>query len=383
MSQPILSRRHAMAQLGGTIALLGLAGSADAGPLERGFDRLARAEGYDDKGPGLAVLVQARRGPLLMGSIGLARLKDHKPVTPATMFELASVSKPITATAVLILHDRGKLSVNDDIRKHLPEMPEFDAKRPIRIQNLLQHTSGLPSYMDFGDVPARNKDYWVNEDYVGEFARQKAELQFPTGQQFAYNNSNYMLLGAIIARVAKVSYGTFLREAIFEPAGMKTAFVQEGPGSVPESAERTDAIGYVQADGKWREEWGTPPARNETLLTVGDGAIWCSLEDMSAWDRALIGGKLLKAATAKQAIMPSKTHDGKTNTYGLGWSLYYTGAARPDGFWHGGGWGGFGTYYYHDLTKQRTTVMLGNGRPLDMDKFWYALMELVDNQRKK
>lgn len=352
--------------------------AAAATPLEQAFDKLVRAEGFTDDAPGLAVM--ARRGDAapFYRCVGLARLKDRRPVTPQTMFELASVSKILTASAVLMLHDRQKLSVTDDVHKHLPELPPDDKSAPIRIRDLLQHTSGLASYMDLADVPARNKDYWVNEDYVGEFARQKVPPVFAPGARYEYNNTNYLLLAVIVARVTKRRFGEFLREAIFEPAGMKTAFVSEGPRSVPVQAGRVDAIGYTRDGGEWQEQWALPPDRTETLLTCGDGAVWCSAEDLAAWDAFAQSGRMLKPPTFKMSLTPAKTRDGKFNSYGLGRTLYFEGSRRATGYGHSGGWGGFGTYYWHDMLTKRTIVMLGNGRPLDMDKFWDSLTALFN-----
>jgi len=382
MEMGSVSRRAALRTLSafaGMAAGDGLTWAAAATPAERAFDELVAKEGFTADAPGLAVM--ARRGeggkPFLRG-VGLARLKDRSPVTPDTMFELASVSKTLTAMAVLRLHDARKLAITDDIRKYIPELPEYNRAQPIRVRDLLQHTSGLASYFDIPDVPTRNKGYAVNEDYIGEFARQKIPPNFPAGARHEYNNTNYLVLAVLIARVSGKSFGEHLRESIFDPAEMKTAFVSEGPGSIPKMAGREDAIGYVEADGAWQEQWGVPPHRQETLLTCGDGAIWCSARDMAAWDAFVQSGTMLKSATAKLALTPSKTRDGKTNVNGLGWALYYEGSPKLAGFWHNGGWGGFGTYYYHDIASRRTIVMLGNGRPLDMDKFWYALTELFD-----
>lgn len=379
-----VSRRTALRALASLSSLHAVGDSLSAAPtpLEKAFDDLVAREGFTANGPGLAVMSRQSGGPhhgqVFVRSVGLARLKDRTPVTSDTMFELASVSKILTATAVLQLHDQKKLAVTDDIRKFIPELPEYNRAFPIRIRDLLQHTSGLVSYIEFQDVPAKNKDYWVNDDYIGEFTRQKIPQTFLAGARHEYNNSNYLVLAVLIARVSGKSYGEFLRESIFEPAGMTTAFVSEGPGSVPSVVGREDAIGYVQADGHWQEQWGIPPHRQETLLTCGDGAIWCSANDMVAWDAFVHSGKMLKPPTVKLALTPSKTRDGKTNGNGLGWALYYEGSPKLAGYWHSGGWGGFGTYYYHDIASGRSIAMLGNGRSLDMDKFWYALTDLLN-----
>ena len=377
-----LTRRVMLKRIGIVACLSTLTGWKEAYAADRkldtSFDELVKSVGYTKEGPGLAVLVHQPGQPEYIRCTGLATLNQRQPVTSSTMFELASVTKSITGTAVLMLQDRRQLKVTDDVRKYIPELPEYDKKNPIQIRHLAQHTSGLASYFDLQDVPAKKTGYWLNSDYVGEFARQNVPLDFPTGQKFAYNNTNYLLLAVIIARVTGKAYGEFLRDAIFDPAGMKTAFVSEGPGSIPSVNGRMDAIGYGKEDGEWKPLWGLPPARQETLLTCGDGAVWCSLEDMLAWDKALRAKKLMKPETAKLAVTPSRTKDGQTNPYGYGWNLYYNNPKQLNGFGHVGGWGGFGTYYYHDLLTGRTTVMLGNGLPIDMDKFWYSLMDLVN-----
>jgi CubicO group peptidase (beta-lactamase class C family) len=374
-------RRRAIARIAAAVALpFGVSPSASyANSLDDTFDRLARAEGYDDAGPGLAVAIQERGKPVFSRCIGLATLHDRRPVTPKTMFELASVSKPITSTAVLILHEQKQLAVSDPVRKYLPELPDYAPDNPIRIRDLLHQVSGLGSYLDLRNVPCRNGDCWVNDDYVGEFTRQNVPLAFPTGAKFQYNNTNYLLLAVIISRVAKTTYGKFLREAIFDPAGMTTAFVSEGPDSVPHVPGRVDALGYGLVGGKWNANWGCPPARLEKILTAGDGAIWCSLEDMAAWDTAIQSGKLLKAETMQLALTPSKTRDGAVNDYGFGWGLDLGSRGVVTGYGHTGGWGGFRTSYHHDLATRRTIITLRNGRGLDSDRFTRGLNEAIKN----
>jgi CubicO group peptidase (beta-lactamase class C family) len=356
---------------------------ADA-PLAKAIDELVRKRGIGADGPGVAILVHQPNRIDFTKGYGLANLRDRTAITPQTMFELASLTKPITATAILILHDRGKLSIDDDVRKYVPELPVYREGRVIRVRELLDHTSGLPDYMAFEDVPARNTTYWVNEDYAGQFADRLAKfpLRFPTGQRYEYSNTNYMLLGLVIARASKKSFGAFLREEIFAPAGMKHSFVYEGPDAVPArpTAGWVRAVGYEKGTRKmpWNEGWGAPPDREEKLLTVGDGGVWSNLEDLARWDSALRNGKLLRPATAKLALTPSKTSDGKTNNYGLGWAVFPDGDGGLNGYGHDGSWGGFRTSYYRYLKADRTTVILSNRSDFDPDKFWYDLNDAVE-----
>ena len=363
-------------------ALLLLNNAVADDQLTEAIDRLAASEGITDDGPGVAVLVFQPGKINFRKGYGLADLKSEAPITTRTMFELASISKQFTATAILILHERGALSVDDDVRKYLPELPVYRSG-PIRIRDLLTHTSGLPDYMKFDDPPARHSTYWVNEDYVGEFARQKNDfpLGFATGRKYEYSNSNYLLLGTIIARVSKKSYGTFLHDEIFAPAEMRHTFAYESPQAVPEPppAGCLRAIGYQEGKGQqWRAGWGAPPARNERYLSVGDGGIWSNLEDMAAWDAAQRSGTFLKPATRTFSLLPTKTRNGKQNDYGCGLELEFENG-KLIGYGHDGSWDGFRTIYWRDLKADRTAVLLGNRNDFDPYDILESLDELIQD----
>ena len=275
------------------------------------------------------------------------------------------------------------LVINDDVRKHIPELPKYRAGHLIRVSDLLQHVSGLPDYMDFENVPARHKNYWLNEDYVPMFAKRQTRfpLDFPTGEKYEYNNTNYMLLAVVVERVSQKSFGTFLHDEVFVPVGMPHSFVYENPAAIPQlsTTGHTHALGYEKGKKQaWKESWGTRPAREESCLTVGDGGLWTNLDDMAAWDAALREGKLLKPETMRLALTPSKTRDGETNDYGFGWSIYPGNSGRMNGYGHEGTWGGFETSYYRDLLADRTTVLLSNRGNFDTDKFWYSLNAMIE-----
>lgn len=346
-------------------------------------DRVVERQGIAANEPGVAIWVHQPGRLRLQKGYGLANLKTVRPITPRTNFELASLSKTITATAVLILHDRGKLSIDDDLRKVLPRLTKFHPEKPIHVRDLLRHVSGLPDYMGLNDVPKRHEDYWDNDDYVGAFATRgkRLKLDFPADSKYEYNNTNYFLLASVVAHVSGKSFGQFAREEIFQPSGMEHTFVYESPAAVPAiTAGRDRALGYEwnQKKAVWKEAWGTPPARQESMLVVGDGSVWSSLEDLARWDAVVRERKLLKPETWKQALTPHTTKDGKTNDYGLGWGLYFTQSRELYGYGHDGSWGGFQTSYYRYLTKDRSTVILSNRGTLDTDKLWEALDAALD-----
>ncbi|HEV3025656.1 MAG TPA: serine hydrolase domain-containing protein [Pirellulales bacterium] len=353
---------------------------ADA-KLVAAIDKLVANHGIHAEEPGVAIMVHQPGRVLFQKGYGLANVKTSQPITRHTLFELASVSKSFTATAVLILLDRGKLSLDDDIRKHLPELPVY--AHSVHVRNLLQHTSGLPDYMAFEDVPASHGSYTVNADYLKVFARDQRRfpLQFPPGKKHSYNNTNFMLLASIVERVAKRPYARFLRDEVFTPAGMPHSFLYDGPQAAPQAPrEYNRAVGYQWRPRKktWEADWGVPPDRRPTMLTVGDGSIWTNLEDMLKWDLAVRDEKLLKPATWKLALTPLKTRDGKRDHYGLGWSLYFDQPDKVFGYGHDGSWGGFETSYYRYLVADRTTVLLSNRGTFDVNKLWTALDKLIE-----
>jgi CubicO group peptidase (beta-lactamase class C family) len=381
------TRRHVLA-MGAGIALAPLTATApqaepyaDLAGLETAVDALVQKTGVKPNDPGLAVLLTKPGRVLLMKGYGLADLRTRAPVTRWTRFEIASLSKTFTATALLMLAQRGLVSVDDDIRKFIPELPQY-AREPIRISDMLHHISGLPSYFDLKDVPMGNKTYWVSEDYPAELARQQRQfpLRFPTGRKYEYNNTNFLLMAVVIQRVAGKPFARFMHDEIFAPAGMVDTFIYDSPASVPVHSDHpcNNALGYEFKNKAWVENWGTAPARHEKHLEVGDGAIWSNLVDMASWDAAVRTNRFLTPETMRRALVPSKTRDGKTNPYGLGWALFTDKSGRVQGFGHAGYWGGFRTDYHNDLGNNHTVVVLSNrGLGLDLDAMWFKFDALI------
>lgn len=184
-------------------AILTLASSAAAQSPEAAV-RAAVAQQFApaDDAPGVAAGIVPHDGgrPYCVG-FGRADLAAQAAIAPTTRFELASVGKMLTAIAVLKSCEDGKLAAADDIRKHLPELPAGGPT--VRIADLLRHTSGLPDYTAFADVPRADPQFLTNLDFLPEFARQRvAHPATAAGRKFAYNNTNYMLLAVVVARAA-------------------------------------------------------------------------------------------------------------------------------------------------------------------------------------
>ena len=380
-SPPALTRRSLLA-LGAAAVLAPSVAHADQGSdaraLEAGVDRLVRDAGIRDTEPGIAVLLMRPGRVLLAKGYGLADLRNRTPVTRFTRFDLAALSNTLTASALMHLHDTRLLAIDDDVRKYLPELPEYQ-KEPLRLSDMLHQVSGLPDYLDLKNVPMRNKTYWVSADFLPELARQQLPLRFPTGERFEYNNSNFMLLSLVVERVAKKSFAPYMHDEIFVRVGMPNSFVYDSPAAVTGNSNCpcNNALGY-EFQNAWTESWGTAPARHEQHLEAGEGAVWSNLTDLASWDTVLRLNKLLVQKTMKLALTPSLTRDHKTNPYGFGWMLATDRIGTLTAFGHSGRRGGFATLYRNSVAGEHTVALLSNrGAMTDLEAMWAKLDGLI------
>src|ERR1051325_2273338 len=254
--------------------------------------------------PGLSLLV-AKSGKIIRAEgFGLANVELQVPVKPETIFQSGSVGKQFTATAVMMLVEEGKLTLDDKITKFFPDAPE--TWRNITIRHLLTHTSGL------GDYP---KDFDLRRDYTEDELIQRIKsvpLAFQPGEKWSYSNLAYVTLGVLIHKVSGKFYGDFLQERVFKPLGMSTARVISEADIVPNRAS-----GYRVVNGELKNQnWVSP-----TLNTTADGALYLTVYDMAKWDAALYTEKLLKRSSLDEMWTPVKLNSGKTFPYGFGWGL--------------------------------------------------------------
>jgi CubicO group peptidase (beta-lactamase class C family) len=296
----------------------------------------------DPDGPGAAVLVVKDGKVLLKKGYGLADLEAKTPVTPETTFELASGSKPITSLAILLLEMAGKLDLADDIRTYVPELPVYDEKRPIRLVDLLQHTSGLSDPIGSGTIREG-----ATADLVKWTADRK--LLFATGSRHEYSNMNYRLLALVVERVSGKSLGTYLHDEVFAPLGMNRTVVRETDQIIPAGRAKGYSVGGLLDGGKKYRFM-----ENDFLL-IGEAGVWTCVDDMQKLDDALRSGKLLKAETLQRAWTRGKLDNGTEFDYGLGWFVE-KGEWGP-AIWHSGGWPGFMSQHLR-LPEQKLTVIV-------------------------
>jgi CubicO group peptidase (beta-lactamase class C family) len=304
-------------------------------------DEYIRAEMRAQKIPGVSLAVIKNGEIVLAKGYGLANIEHQVPVKPETIFQSGSMGKQFTATAVMMLVEEGKLSLDDKLIKFFPDGPE--AWRNITVRHLLTHTSGMGDYPD---------DFDLRRDYTEDEMLQRIKtipLAFQPGEKWSYSNLAYVTLGVLIHKVSGKFYGDFLQERVFKPLGMSTARVISEADIVPNRA-----AGYRLVNGELKNQnWVSP-----TLNTTADGALYLTVYDMAKWDAALYTEKLLKRSSLDQMWTPVKLNDGKTSPYGFGWALGNVHGHRL--IEHGGAWQGFKSQISRYVDDKLTVVVFAN-----------------------
>ncbi len=277
-------------------------------------------------GPGVAALVVKDGKVVFRAGRGLANVEKKLPLQPDSVFRLGSVTKQFTSMAVMMLVEQRKVGLQDPIDKYLPGYPMQG--RVITVEHLLTHTSGIQSYTDIpGYMATRVQADLTVSQLIDGFKNEP--MQFEPGTRYRYNNSGYVLLGAIIEKASGQTYAAFVNERIFKPLGMVHSYYGTDEPRIAKFAG-----GYSDGDKPARPLSMTQPYAAGSLLSTVD--------DLALWDAALYTEKLVKRASLQKMWTPYKLVDGTTNGYGYGWQM---GTLRGHNTQeHGGGIFGFSTY---------------------------------------
>ena len=290
-----------------------------------------------------SVLVADHGKVIYKKGLGLANMEWEIPNTPDTRFRLASITKQFTATAVLQLAAQGKIKLDGKLSDYLPDYRK-DIGDKVTVHQLLNHTSGIPSYTGFpGFFRDVSRDPFKVDDFVKKYASN--DLEFEPGSKFAYNNSGYFLLGAIIEKVTGKSYEQVLKEQIFEPLGMKNTGYDHFDTLIPKRATgyQKTADGYINAPYL------------DMSIPFAAGSLFSTVEDLYLWDQALYTDSLLNAQFKELMFKPN------LENYAYGWTI------RKAGFddkipviTHNGGINGFSTTIIRFPAEKGLIVMLDN-----------------------
>jgi CubicO group peptidase (beta-lactamase class C family) len=298
--------------------------------------------------PGCALVIIQDGEIVYERGYGCADLEHNIPITPEIVFDIASTSKQFTATCIALLARLGKLSLDDAIQKHIPEMPEH--AHPITIRHLIHHTSGLRDYLTLMDLAGmRYENEYPDEQVIDLICRQK-ELNFQPGDEHLYSNTGYLLIGEIVKRASGKTLRLFADEWIFTPLGMKKTHFHDDFTEIVKDR----AVGYsAKKDGGFRIDMSI-------FDVVGDGCVYTTVEDLYLWDQNfyhnIIGnyGQDLIA----EISTPGKLNNGIIVDYAFGLDLgKYRGL---DLISHAGDWAGYRSEMLRFPEQKFSVILLAN-----------------------
>lgn len=323
--------------------------------LEDWFDALEHARKFNG-----TVLIAREGSTVFERHVGFADAATGRAITSRTSFNLASVSKHITAFAVLLLAHEGKLSLHDPLVRHIPELGRHDG---VTLDHLLSHTSGIPDYARSRNLAKRlerDGDILTPAKLIAWLATTDDGPMFTPGEKENYSNSNYALLAEIVARVSGQSFADFLQSRLLTPLGMHRTAVVNGIENTSLLEDR--ALGFRRRFLYFGSD--VPDDLNRFDGVAGDGNIYASARDLIIWDQALRQGALMPAEAYEPAYAPRRLANGeiiqetvlgKTLQPGLGWNVQDFPIVTSYGLWQG-----FSNFYWRDLENGTTLVVLSN-----------------------
>jgi CubicO group peptidase (beta-lactamase class C family) len=340
IKQDVKHRRRFLSQVAG--GLLAAMSAPSASRLSAVVDRRSQIDAlmkqlHQQRRFNGEILVAEKGGVIYQGAFGLADPSAGRPYTTRTRSCLASLSKPITAVAVMMLGQQRRLAYDDPLSKYLPGFTE--PVGAVTLRHLLTHTSGIPDY------PQLDVDHpGVTNTQILDAIRKLTALSFPAGVKYQYSNSGYVLLALVIEAISGQSLPRFLDDRIFKPAGMSATFVLTSLGQKTADVAR----GYDS----------TGRADDFEGMETGDSGVYSTVGDLLRFDQALYTDTLVSQQTLSDAFVPPRVREGGT-TYGFGWNIVTD--ASGVRVWHQGNTAGFRAFIERRLRDRITVIMLTNG----------------------
>ncbi|OBK21416.1 hypothetical protein A5634_10380 [Mycobacterium asiaticum] len=304
--------------------------AAKASSSQGVLDSAVRADG-----PGCSAAVGIEGKVAWTGVAGLSNISNGAKITADTVFDIASVSKQFTATAILLLFAAGKLALDDPLSQYMSEMPPWASK--VTVAQMMHHTSGIPDYVGLLQEQGYSYADRTSQAQALQALAAAPELVFTPGSRYQYSNSNYLLLGEIVQRVSGEPLADYLNAEIFQPLNL--TMVMDPTASIPNKAVSYTGSDYRVADSKWEQ--------------VGDGGIQTTPTQLVRWAdnyrTGKVGGPKLLDAQLAGAV---ETEPGGGDRYGAG--IFSLANGMLD---HDGGWAGFVTAF-HVSSDRRTSVAI-------------------------
>ncbi len=311
------------------------------------------------------VLISRRGRVIYKKSFGFTDKSKKTALHPDVPFQVASVSKVFTATAVMILYERGKLKLGDKVEKYIKKFPF----KGITVQMLLSHRSGLGEYHYFSEKWYPDSETPVKmDDMVNAICDSAPPRYYKPNEKFDYCNTNYILLAKIVEEVSGKKFNVFLRDEIFQPLGMTNSWVA---GMYDDTTRRERAIGNNR---KWERE------KNNFLDgCVGDKGVFTTVTDLNKFDASFYNHTLLADSTIQLMYKPRHKERKGIYNYGYGWRILRTEDSLPVVF-HNGWWHGYNSCFYRRLQDSTTIIILGNKYSKEAYRI-YGVLGILDNKK--
>lgn len=313
------------------------------------------------------VLIAQKDAVIYEQAFGMQHFKRGDTLTTRSAFQLASLTKTFTATAALLLKQQGRLELTDTVQRFFADFPY----KGVTIEDLLTHRSGLPNYLYvFDDSLRQGCDPPDNQTIMCWFAGADPVIETNglPDRGFSYNNTNYMILAAIIEKVTGLSYGAYLKKAIFDPLGMEHTWVvteQAVAGGVSEELLKSCTVGY---------EGGREIPKDFFDGVVGDKGIYSTVRDLYRWYIALNSECLLEKDLLEAAFTPRSFERPGVKNYGYGFRMYIDEDERPEYLYHNGWWKGYSSLFWFSPNDEFIIIMLANR----YNKAVYDVRDLLD-----
>lgn len=313
-----------------------------------------------EKEPGFSSAIVKNGKVIYALNHGLASIEHESPLTSDSLYYLASVSKQFTAACVLNLVNDKRLRLNQDVREIVKETRHFSNK--ITIQNLLNHTSGIPDYFEYLNCQPglRGNDYFENSDIL-KIVDNLDGLRFPPNEYFRYSNSNYILLAEVVKRVSGSRPSIYAKKNIFSPVGMKCTIFDDDRNKVIKKRVSS----YTSPSARSRKYY----AFLKNSCTVGDGGVLSSINDLIKWEINFHNNENLPAKVINGLAKRGQLSGGKPIDYGNGLELSAT-KSKIKFNYHGGSFEGFQTYILRVPSLKTSFIYLSNNEYLSDDVVW-------------
>jgi CubicO group peptidase (beta-lactamase class C family) len=304
------------------------------------------ARWHTPESPGAAVLVVQDGKVLHAKGYGMANLEYGVPISTSTVFDIASVSKQFGAMAIALLEADGRIAMDDDVRKYIPELHDFGQR--ITIRHLVHHTSGIRDWPGTMRIGGWSFHDVISFEQILRFAFEQRDLNFKPGDDYAYSNTGYNLLAEVVKRVSGKSFRQFTAERIFEPLGMTNTHFHDNHAEIVRNRAESYRTG---SDGAF---YYVP----NHLTALGSSSLFTTVEDLGKWvanyDKAIVGGEKLITRTHERGIL----NKGDTIPYAFGQNVMMVRGVRTVS--HGGSWAGYRSQLQRYPDHKLSVIILSN-----------------------